>query len=53
MNFFGEIVLPVVLFIIMVGIGISTKISDFKSLFKFPEAAILGVVSQLILLLVR
>ena len=50
MNFFGEIVLPVVLFIIMVGIGISTKISDFKSLFKFPKAAILGVVSQLILL---
>ncbi|MFL2582087.1 MAG: bile acid:sodium symporter family protein [Flavobacteriales bacterium] len=50
MNFFGEIVLPIVLFIIMVGIGISTKIGDFKSLFRFPKAAILGVISQLILL---
>ncbi len=50
MNFFGEIVLPIVLFIIMVGIGISTKIVDFKSLFRFPKAAILGVISQLILL---
>lgn len=50
MNFFGEIVLPIVLFIIMVGIGLSTKIGDFKSLFKFPKAAILGVISQLVLL---
>ena len=50
MNFFGEIALPIVLFIIMVGIGLSTKIGDFKSLFKFPKAAILGVISQLILL---
>lgn len=50
MNFFGEIVLPIVLFLIMVGIGLSTKVQDFKSLFKFPKAAILGVLSQLILL---
>ncbi len=50
MNFFGEIVLPVVLFLIMVGIGISTKVQDFKSLYRFPKAAILGVISQLILL---
>ncbi|MAW66282.1 MAG: hypothetical protein CMD18_08815 [Flavobacteriales bacterium] len=50
MNFFGEIVLPIVLFLIMVGIGISTRVQDFKSLFKFPKAAILGVISQLILL---
>ena len=50
MNFFGEILLPIVLFIIMVGIGLSTKVKDFRSLLKFPRAAILGVFSQLIIL---
>ena len=50
MNFFGEILLPIVLFIIMVGIGLSTKVKDFRSLLKFPKAAILGVFSQLIIL---
>lgn len=50
MNFFGEILLPIVLFIIMIGIGLSTKVQDFKSLLKFPKAAILGVFSQLIIL---
>lgn len=50
MNFFGEIALPIVLFIIMVGIGLSTRISDFKALIKYPKATIVGVVSQIILL---
>jgi len=50
MNFFGETVLPIVLFVIMVGIGLSTKLVDFKSLIKFPKAAILGIISQLMLL---
>ena len=50
MNFFGEIALPIVLFIIMVGIGLSTRISDFKALIKYPKATIVGVISQIILL---
>lgn len=50
MNFFGDYALPVVLFIIMVGIGLSTKMADFKALVKYPKAAILGIISQIILL---
>ena len=50
MNFFGDNVLPVVLFLIMIGIGFSTRLDDFKSLIKFPKAAILGILSQLFIL---
>ncbi len=50
MHFFGDTVLPVVLFVIMIGIGLSTNLKDFKSLLKYPKAAILGIISQLILL---
>jgi len=50
MHFFGDYALPVVLFIIMVGIGLSTNLADFKALIKFPKAAILGILSQIILL---
>jgi len=50
MNFFSEIALPIVLFVIMIGIGLSTRLDDFKSLWKFPKAAILGILSQLIIL---
>lgn len=34
----------------MIGIGLSTKVQDFKSLIKYPKAAILGVISQIVLL---
>ncbi len=50
MNFFGDNVLPIVLFLIMIGIGFSTRLDDFKSLIKFPKAAILGILSQLFIL---
>lgn len=50
MNFFGEIALPIVLFVIMIGIGFSTKLEDFKSLIKYPKAAILGILSQIVIL---
>lgn len=50
MNFFGDNVLPAVLFLIMIGIGFSTRLDDFKSLIKFPKAAILGILSQLFIL---
>lgn len=50
MTFFGDIVLPIVLFVIMIGIGLSTRLADFKSLLQYPKAAVLGVVSQLFLL---
>lgn len=50
MTFFGDIALPIVLFIIMIGIGMSTQLTDFKSLLQYPKAAILGILSQLFLL---
>lgn len=50
MNFFGDNVLPVVLVLIMIGIGFSTRLEDFKSLIKFPKAAIVGVISQIFIL---
>lgn len=50
MKFFSEIALPCVLFIIMLGIGLSTKLNDFKALIKFPKAAILGLISQIFIL---
>jgi BASS family bile acid:Na+ symporter len=50
MHFFGDYALPVVLFIIMIGIGLSTRLQDFKALIKFPKATILGLVSQIVLL---
>lgn len=50
MHFFGDYALPVVLFIIMIGIGLSTRLEDFKALIKFPKATILGLVSQIVLL---
>lgn len=50
MKFFSEIALPCVLFIIMLGIGVSTKLNDFKALIRFPKAAILGIISQVFIL---
>lgn len=34
----------------MIGIGLSTRLDDFKSLLKYPKAATVGVLSQLFLL---
>lgn len=50
MNFFGEIVLPVVLFMMMLGIGFGTKITAFKYLIYSPKATLIGVFSQIFLL---
>ncbi len=45
-----KVILPVSLFLIMFGIGISLKMSDFKSIFKAPKAIVVGVIAQLIFL---
>lgn len=50
MNFYSTYLLPIILFIIMIGIGMSAKIKDFKTLVKFPKAAIIGITSQVALL---
>ncbi|MDG5499943.1 bile acid:sodium symporter family protein [Marinobacter sp. BGYM27] len=47
---FSQIVLPVCLFIIMFGMGLSLRIADFTRVARFPKAAILGTVGQMIVL---
>lgn len=45
-----KVILPLSLFIIMFGIGISLKASDFKNIFQYPKAVVIGLIGQLILL---
>lgn len=45
-----SIFLPVALGVIMLGMGMTLTIEDFKRVVKFPKAAIIGLVSQLIIL---
>lgn len=45
-----SVILPASLFIIMLGMGLSLVIDDFKRVAKYPKATIIGLVNQLILL---
>lgn len=45
-----KVILPLSLFFIMFGMGLSLKPIDFKAVFKFPKAVAVGVVGQMILL---
>ncbi|RZS97730.1 bile acid:sodium symporter family protein [Cecembia calidifontis] len=42
--------LPLALAFIMLGMGLSLSIKDFKNIFLYPKAGIIGLVNQLILL---
>jgi len=44
------VILPVSLFIIMFGMGLSLRVADFSNVLKQPKAAMLGVSAQLIAL---
>ncbi|MDT0551728.1 bile acid:sodium symporter family protein [Urechidicola vernalis] len=44
------VVLPISLAIIMLGMGLSLTINDFKRVFKHPKAALLGLTNQMIVL---
>ena len=44
------ILLPLALGIIMLGMGLSLTINDFKRILQFPKAVLVGVVNQLIFL---
>lgn len=46
----GALILAIVLAIIMIGMGLSLTIEDFKRVFKFPKAVFLGFLNQIILL---
>lgn len=45
-----SIVLPASLFIIMLGVGLSLVVGDFKRVVVYPKAVALGLVNQLLLL---
>lgn len=45
-----SIILPLSLFLIMFGMGLSLKLADFKRIFKNPHAVSIGFLAQLIVL---
>jgi BASS family bile acid:Na+ symporter len=49
-TFLSSVVLPLSLAIIMIGIGLELKTSDFGLLFKNPKPVIAGLIAQMILL---
>lgn len=46
----SQVILPLSLFVIMMGMGLSLKVSDFSTVAKKPKAMLLGVSTQLLLL---
>ncbi|MCB9742685.1 MAG: bile acid:sodium symporter family protein [Alphaproteobacteria bacterium] len=45
-----SIVLPLALFIIMLGMGLSLSLADFRRVLAYPRAATVGLLNQLVLL---
>jgi len=49
-TFLTTTILPISLFIIMLGMGLSLVIADFKRIALYPKATLIGLTNQLILL---
>jgi BASS family bile acid:Na+ symporter len=49
-SFLNVVLLPVALAVIMLGLGLSLTIDDFKRVVKYPKAIMIGLISQMILL---
>ncbi len=49
-SFLSSVVLPLSLAIIMIGIGLELRLSDFSLLFKKPKPVLAGILAQMILL---
>jgi len=49
-TFLMKVVAPILLALIMVGMGLSLVIDDFKRIFVYPKAATIGIVGQMIIL---
>lgn len=45
-----SVILPASLFIIMLGMGLSLTVADFKRIVTYPKAVVIGLVNQLVLL---
>ena len=50
LDMISKILMPVALIIVMLGMGLTLKISDFKRVITFPKAGFLGIAGQIILL---
>lgn len=49
-NILTTVVLPASLFIIMIGMGLSLTVEDFRRVVRFPKAVAIGLINQLLLL---
>lgn len=49
-RFFSSVMLPVILALIMTGIGTSLTFSDFRNIFRFPRGLIVGLLGQMVAL---
>ena len=49
-NILTQVLLPVALFIIMLGMGLSLVLNDFKRVMIYPKAVLIGLLNQLVLL---
>ena len=49
-NVLTAVFLPLALFIVMLGMGLGLTVEDFKRVFVYPKAVILGLIAQLALL---
>ncbi|MCG8697892.1 MAG: bile acid:sodium symporter family protein [Bacteroidales bacterium] len=50
MDRISTVILAISLIIIMLGMGLSLKVDDFKRIFLYPKAMIVGLVNQIIIL---
>jgi len=50
MDSLSTIILAGALFVIMLGMGLSLRVADFKRIFIYPKAILIGLINQLILL---
>jgi bile acid:Na+ symporter, BASS family len=49
-NFFSDILLPITLGLITLGLGLSIEARDFKNIFLYPKGVITGLFAQVLLL---
>lgn len=49
-NYLTDLMLPLSLAIIMLGMGLSLVPNDFKRVVKYPKAASIGIINQIIVL---
>lgn len=49
-DIFTDVILPLSVFLVMIGLGMTLKLADFTRIKRYPRAFAVGVVSQLILL---